>query len=436
MTTIGITIQGPDGRPERVSQVSGSRVRIGRSEKNDVVLKDALVSEWHGVLSTEEGRLAYVDLGSTNGSKVDGSVVGPNAPIPLSRGSWLQIGSKSLQFRVSKDTALPEPSGGTPATRVSSEEAKTTLFAEAVAASRVPAAVNDAPVAMTKVEPHFEVVLVASAQIAPLLVELERARGKVVHQLQRDLSRVDRTELETVAARLAQIHPELAAGSVVAEFLESQTPDVKTHAARNTSAKDAPTAKPGTTPSHPEQAGPASSSQPEQSAERAALQTFAEAFLELRRCREHLCGDLGISVSKNNVFERCDSPAELVSQLIDLEQQHQPQRALAEAFASQAAHQIGILSGVVAGARALLGRLSPSAIASQVRGSHPLGAPEDPNLRKWDLLVPFRPAAFWQRFSESHFDMTHEDRFVRELFGAAFAHAYQSVVSGSQSAPQ
>jgi hypothetical protein len=60
-----------DGR-ERMVEVGGAPVTIGRSTDNAIVLPDSRVSRHHGRLQTRRGTLVYTDLGSTNGSRVNG----------------------------------------------------------------------------------------------------------------------------------------------------------------------------------------------------------------------------------------------------------------------------------------------------------------------------------------------------------------------------
>ena len=68
-------------------------MRIGRALDNDVVLPDEGVSRHHGQMSVRLGTLVYADLGSTNGSFLNGSGV---TEIALGPGDVLQLGGSSL----------------------------------------------------------------------------------------------------------------------------------------------------------------------------------------------------------------------------------------------------------------------------------------------------------------------------------------------------
>jgi hypothetical protein len=66
-----LRVTAADGK-ERLVEVGGAPVTIGRSTDNAIVLPDGRVSRHHGRLQTRRGTLVYTDLGSTNGSRVNG----------------------------------------------------------------------------------------------------------------------------------------------------------------------------------------------------------------------------------------------------------------------------------------------------------------------------------------------------------------------------
>jgi len=78
---------------------AASPVRIGRNALNELPLEEGFVSQHHGVLSFEAGRVLYHDLGSTNGSAVDGQRVGKNVPITMRPETELRIGPLRLRAR-------------------------------------------------------------------------------------------------------------------------------------------------------------------------------------------------------------------------------------------------------------------------------------------------------------------------------------------------
>jgi hypothetical protein len=53
-----------------------SRERLGRNPSNDLVAPQPFVSAWHGLIEFDDRGVNYTDLGSTNGSVVDGRALG------------------------------------------------------------------------------------------------------------------------------------------------------------------------------------------------------------------------------------------------------------------------------------------------------------------------------------------------------------------------
>jgi hypothetical protein len=91
--------------PARDVELDGRPLTIGRGADADVVLGDPLVSRRHARLAPRSGRLILADLGSTNGTRVNGeavreAVVGP--------GDRIELGSTRLEI------VLPGPAGEGP----------------------------------------------------------------------------------------------------------------------------------------------------------------------------------------------------------------------------------------------------------------------------------------------------------------------------------
>ena len=81
----------------RRSVLSGSRVVVGRSREADIVLEDPNVSRRHAELRRDDGGWQIVDLGSTNGIKVNGRRVDNQQ---LSAGDQITIGVTDLTFEL------------------------------------------------------------------------------------------------------------------------------------------------------------------------------------------------------------------------------------------------------------------------------------------------------------------------------------------------
>ncbi|HSW42277.1 MAG TPA: FHA domain-containing protein, partial [Patescibacteria group bacterium] len=85
------------GHPARDIALEGRPLTIGRATDVELVLADPLVSRRHARLSSRAGRLVVGDLGSTNGTRVNGefvreAVVGP--------GDQIEIGATRLEIIV------------------------------------------------------------------------------------------------------------------------------------------------------------------------------------------------------------------------------------------------------------------------------------------------------------------------------------------------
>lgn len=75
----------------------GAGVRIGRATDNDLVLRDERVSRHHAQVVGRRSTLVFTDLGSTNGSEVNGQRV---TEVVLGAGDLIRIGSCTLEVEV------------------------------------------------------------------------------------------------------------------------------------------------------------------------------------------------------------------------------------------------------------------------------------------------------------------------------------------------
>ena len=91
-----LLVTDPDGRSRRIT-IDGGSLTIGRATDNDLVARDGRVSRHHGRIVGRRGTLVYADLGSTNGSRVNGVLVGE---VVLGAGDRLDLGETSLIVEV------------------------------------------------------------------------------------------------------------------------------------------------------------------------------------------------------------------------------------------------------------------------------------------------------------------------------------------------
>jgi hypothetical protein len=91
-----LQVTDPDGQTRRLV-VEGGNLTIGRATDNDLVARDGRVSRHHGRIAGRRGTLVYADLGSTNGSRVNGVLVGE---VVLGAGDRLELGDTSIIVEV------------------------------------------------------------------------------------------------------------------------------------------------------------------------------------------------------------------------------------------------------------------------------------------------------------------------------------------------
>ncbi|MFE3517090.1 FHA domain-containing protein [Streptomyces sp. NPDC059166] len=89
-------IAGPDAGG--VHLLHGGQIRIGRSAEADVPLDDPDVSRLHCTVTvSDDGRVSVADLGSTNGTSLDGEDV-HDRPVRLRPGALLRLGESTLRL--------------------------------------------------------------------------------------------------------------------------------------------------------------------------------------------------------------------------------------------------------------------------------------------------------------------------------------------------
>src|SRR4051812_49625154 len=99
---------GPDAG--RTFEIESGQAVIGRSADADLTLTDALASSRHARLDVTTSGATLTDVGSTNGTTVDGSRIAPVTPTPLRDGTRVGIGGSILQISgVPGSPAAPAP---------------------------------------------------------------------------------------------------------------------------------------------------------------------------------------------------------------------------------------------------------------------------------------------------------------------------------------
>ena len=94
-----------DRKPVQVYELDQPIIRIGRGETSDVLIDNVSVSRRHAELREEGGAWLLRDLGSSNGTFLNGQRV--TAELPLRPGDEIPFGKFSLLF----ERVLAEPLG-------------------------------------------------------------------------------------------------------------------------------------------------------------------------------------------------------------------------------------------------------------------------------------------------------------------------------------
>lgn len=86
-----------EGSPPVQFDLGGALISIGRASDNDVIVDDTQVSRHHCQLKLQHGAYGLADLGSRNGSWVNGQQVNE---VALGPGDRIRIGSTEIEFQV------------------------------------------------------------------------------------------------------------------------------------------------------------------------------------------------------------------------------------------------------------------------------------------------------------------------------------------------
>jgi phage tail-like protein len=74
-------------------------ITIGRAPDNTLSLSDLLISRRHAEIRVQDGTPVLVDVGSSNGTRIDGERILPNQPYPITTGTIVQVGSYTITYQ-------------------------------------------------------------------------------------------------------------------------------------------------------------------------------------------------------------------------------------------------------------------------------------------------------------------------------------------------
>jgi len=103
-------VEGGQDRVIAEREFDQKRITIGRGEANDLVLKDPgrVVSTKHAELHAREGAWVLLDVGSTNGTRLNGVRVTPRQEYSLRDGDHLGLGPYEVVYHAWQAQSFPE----------------------------------------------------------------------------------------------------------------------------------------------------------------------------------------------------------------------------------------------------------------------------------------------------------------------------------------
>jgi len=420
---------GPQG-PEHVTTFPSTPVRIGRNPLNDLALDYGFVSQWHGVIKFDRSDIVYVDLGSTNGTKVDGERVQGRTPVRIvGPGTLVSVGPLELRLRWT-DGADEAPSAK-PAIRtqfVTSLPNPSAPALEPVPSSAPASGLESGP---TESAPPLGSPLAAVQEARTAYETYRREWASCLAELTEKIEAAPPALREMTAFFIASEFPEVTKEPEFGQMLSSIGVnrvmagcfDIEEWLQRLTHDNDIASPKKHSPALAMEHVG-------------AVLEVFADSFLELQHGYGQFEKEMGLHAYDDSPLSRVSNLREVIGYLLDPDaEQTERLNDLKRAFAGFALHQVAILGASVEGARDLLHSLSPGALAS-VEGalsssasSITLGRRRIPSFLM--NLWPVAPLVSWNRYKHQYEIEAEGDRFTQKLFGRNFVRAYLALV-GSQ----
>lgn len=436
------------------SAFASSPVRIGRNQLNEMVLNEPFVSQWHAVVRFDEHKVRYVDLGSTNGTMMNGRRLARHVQVEVDPQTDLRIGPLQLAFaraQVTPDmyaaprttifnlnTAQGEHSAvGGSTIAFNPHDPPTEQHTMFLGSANIQQQIQQYQAQQAQGVPRDRIptgtglpggvdmqqLVAITEHTKPYYEQYRRAWAQTLAQLRAHLERMPGPQREGMVLCLCQQFPQLAKEPEFRQLLDSL--GVSAAAAGEVDAQDWIRRLGGHT-----QLPPGAQVNTAIAMERvgAILESYSQAFVELRKGYEQFGEEMALQlVQERNPLHDAQSGQDVLRYLLDWTTDGGGRvRELTRAFADLALHQVALLSGVMEGVRSMLGSISPEQLSGHK--THALAKTGGGGL--FEALFNTRKATLWKAFAEAHQRLIEEDRFSREVFGRNFARAYFMVTGG------
>ena len=178
-----VVIEGPDRG--LVASLSAGTTAVGRDASCGISLSDLQSSRRHAEFLSREGVCEVIDLGSSNGTLVNGERIKRR---PLADGDLVTVGNTTLRFRLNTPETRP------PSQTMSETQTIAMNAAAAGASLRGPATT---PEEARRAKADLEVLYRVSRDVTPLLQSNE-ILDRLIAILLEEISRIDRCSLHLV----------------------------------------------------------------------------------------------------------------------------------------------------------------------------------------------------------------------------------------------
>ena len=430
-----------------------SPVRIGRNPLNDLPLPFPFVSGWHAVVRFDDDQAKFFDLGSTNGTLLNGRKINAGEAVVVGEMLSVTIGKLELRFRrgapatissifpigyqpVGNAPAAGAPVGGAPVgnapgygqpMHVPSPPPPDPYVPQPPppvyghAGNAMTGSIDRGPSMPLPAAPagtaHVQMSDVHHAiqRLRPLYDGYRQQWARVQHELQQALGGMHPSLHEFAISVLAREFPGVTHENdfaTLARRLGARVPGGGHEGGGEEGMAAVQRLAQGVRPDE----------EPPRSAEEAerflacvedVLRASAKAFVELQKGQEQFGREMGVRTIKEfTPLHAAGTPDNVLKYLLDWQKggPHRTQE-LVGVYADVMIHQVALINGVMEGVRSLLARLDPAEIDRSVSSA-------------WGS----RAALAWKAFVQRYQELTEADRNITEhVFGPDFARAYAEV---------